>query len=311
MKAERRVFNYQELCESRGETLIEKDGTCLHIKDSEGFIHRMDTASIRRGAKLGITSVIPESKSDYYVKKIKDKWADGVEQYDFSKFTYKSVHTESEVICRNHGSFMVKPSNILKSKFVCKGCLGDYLTGVMAFDTESFIEKCKKVHGDRYGYSKTKYKGNRNYVTVTCPKHGDFQVLARTHSSDSQACGCAKCRICGGGGYSRGEYKNLCPDGSNVYVMKMCSENEVYIKIGISKSVKRRANTFRRITGCEVEVLHTEFFTESEVAWDTEVMLHREFKDDKIEPVVRFKGESECFDLSIQDEVIKLLKCVA
>ena len=114
-----------------------------------------------------------------------------------------------------------------------------------------------------------------------------------------------------GGGYSRGEYKTLCPDGSNVYVMKMCSENEVYIKIGISKSVKRRANTFRRVTGCDVEVLHTEFFTNSEVAWDIEVMLHREFKNNKVETEVRFKGESECFDVSIQDEVIKLLKTLA
>lgn len=311
MKKGRKKFNYIDLCESRGELLEGKIGNTLLIIDCLGFNHEMDVASIRRGASLSIRSVVESQKSEYYVKVLKNKWGDEISHFDFNNFDYKSVFEDALVTCTFHGSFMVKPSNILKSKFVCKGCLSDHLTGVMAFDTKSFIEKCKKVHGDKYDYGKTKYTGNRNYVTVTCPKHGDFQVLARTHSSDSQACGCIKCKSYGGGGYSRGEYKALCPDGSNVYVMKMYSEEEEYIKIGISKSVKSRANTFRRITGCEVEVLHTEFFTNSEAAWDTEVMLHREFKDSKIRTEVRFKGESECFDLSIKDEVIKLLKCVA
>ena len=311
MDKNKRKFDYIDLCETRGELLEGKIGNKLLLIDSKGFNHEMDVASIRRGASLSIRSVVESQKTEYYIHVLIDKWGDGISHFDFKKFEYKSVYEETLVTCALHGDFKVKPSNIMKSKFVCKSCLGEHLTGVMSFDNDSFIEKCKKVHGDKYIYEKTKYTGNRNYVTVTCLKHGDFQVLARTHSSDSQACGCVKCKSYGGGGYSRGEYKILCPDGSNVYVMKMFSESEEYIKIGISKNVRSRANTFRRVTGCEVEVLHTEFFVDSDKAWDTELLLHKKFKSSKVETKVNFKGESECFDISIQDEVIKLLKTLA
>ena len=86
---------------------------------------------------------------------------------------------------------------------------------------------------------KTEYKGNRNYVTVTCPEHGDFQVLARTHSSDSQACGCIKCTV--KVGFSRSSYATVCPEGSYVYVMEISRGAERFIKIGLSKNPEERA----------------------------------------------------------------------
>lgn len=53
-----------------------------------------------------------------------------------------------------------------------------------------FIEKAKAVHGDKYDYSKTVYTRSCDKVTVTCPKHGDFQVRAGNHLI---GVGCAKC----------------------------------------------------------------------------------------------------------------------
>ena len=56
--------------------------------------------------------------------------------------------------------------------------------------TEQFIEGAKRVHGDRYDYSKTVYDGAYKKVIITCPVHGDFEQAATVHLS---GCGCPKC----------------------------------------------------------------------------------------------------------------------
>lgn len=44
-----------------------------------------------------------------------------------------------------------------------------------------YIEEAKKIHGDRYDYSKTVYNGTSNKVTVICPEHGEFEINASSH----------------------------------------------------------------------------------------------------------------------------------
>ena len=56
---------------------------------------------------------------------------------------------------------------------------------------EEFIESCKKVHGDKYDYSKTIYKNKREKVIITCPIHGDFEQIANNHKRGEG------CSICG------------------------------------------------------------------------------------------------------------------
>ena len=57
--------------------------------------------------------------------------------------------------------------------------------------TEIFIEKAKKVHGDKYDYSKVNYTGGHNKVTIICPIHGEFEQTASNHLNGQ---GCVKCR---------------------------------------------------------------------------------------------------------------------
>lgn len=142
---------------------------------------------------------------------------------------------------------------------------------------------------------------------MTCKLHGDFEIVAYYHTRGSG------CQTCGTlvGGYGRSDYKNLCPNGSNVYVVEITAGNEDFIKIGISKEVGSRIAILRRVSGGIVKLLHQEFYKDSGVAWDVEKMLHREFKEYSHKPKVSFKGDTECFDTSIKDEAIKLLQCVA
>ena len=56
--------------------------------------------------------------------------------------------------------------------------------------TEQFIEDARKIHKDRYDYTKTSYVNSKMPVCIICPKHGEFWQTPSTHLKGS---GCAKC----------------------------------------------------------------------------------------------------------------------
>ena len=39
---------------------------------------------------------------------------------------------------------------------------------------EQFVADARKVHGNKYDYSKVEYKGCHVEVEIICPKHGSF-----------------------------------------------------------------------------------------------------------------------------------------
>ena len=57
--------------------------------------------------------------------------------------------------------------------------------------TEEFINDARKVHGDKYDYSKVEYVNNRTKVCIICPEHGEFWQTSGNHI---QGNGCPKCR---------------------------------------------------------------------------------------------------------------------
>ena len=57
--------------------------------------------------------------------------------------------------------------------------------------TEQFVAEAKKIHGERYDYSKAEYINARSKVCIICPKHGEFWQLPSLHIN--QKCGCPEC----------------------------------------------------------------------------------------------------------------------
>lgn len=47
--------------------------------------------------------------------------------------------------------------------------------------TEQFIEDAKKMHGNRYDYSKAKYVNARSKAKIICPEHGEFEQAVDNH----------------------------------------------------------------------------------------------------------------------------------
>lgn len=57
--------------------------------------------------------------------------------------------------------------------------------------TEEFIERAKKVHGDRYDYSESEYINSSKKVKIICNQHGVFHQSPNCHVNAKQ--GCKKC----------------------------------------------------------------------------------------------------------------------
>ena len=58
--------------------------------------------------------------------------------------------------------------------------------------TEQFIEEAKKIHGDDYIYTLSKYDGKDVKVCIICPKHGEFWQTPHNHIQGKQ--GCPQCK---------------------------------------------------------------------------------------------------------------------
>lgn len=112
------------------------------------------------------------------------------DKYDYSKVEYVNSKTKVCIICPIHGEFWQRPSSHLEG-YGCKKCANE--NRELGMTTEEYIAKAKEVHGDKYDYSKTEYKGSLGDVCVICKDHGEFWVNASAHIN--KGTGCAKCAI--------------------------------------------------------------------------------------------------------------------
>jgi hypothetical protein len=117
-------------------------------------------------------------------------------KYDYSQVIYAGLSYKIKIVCPDHGLFeQVAESHL---KYGCRLCgnvtkgkaRAATLANKLEERTGSFFETVRKTHGTTYDYSKSQFVDVRLKITITCPKHGDFEQVARTHASGS---GCQKC----------------------------------------------------------------------------------------------------------------------
>lgn len=120
--------------------------------------------------------------TDVFISEVTKKHND---KYDYSLVEYVDVDTPVKIICNKdgHGVFLQAPK-LHSSGNGCPKCGGFFI------DTEFFIFKSKKIHGDKYDYKKSEYIDTNTTICITCPEHGDFWQLPNVHM---RGCGCGKC----------------------------------------------------------------------------------------------------------------------
>ena len=107
-------------------------------------------------------------------------------KYDYSKVEYKSAKENVCIICPDHGEFPQTPDTHLRGAG-CHKCSKVYKP-----NTNEWIERAKKVHGERYDYSKVVYVNNHSKVCIICKENGHGEFL-QTPANHTKGKNCPKC----------------------------------------------------------------------------------------------------------------------
>ena len=126
-----------------------------------------------------------------FMIKVKDKGL--LKKYDFSDAIYRKSNKKIRLCCkekdkfgREHGVFYITPNDLL----IGHGC--PKCANVYRRTQDELNYEYKKIHGDKYDYSKVVFKRVDEKVCIVCPVHGEFW---QTPSAHLRGQGCPQCKM--------------------------------------------------------------------------------------------------------------------
>lgn len=251
-----------------------KDKVSVECSDHGHFLIRVQNHMMGVGCKAcGIEKVAKISTTKAASKFLERAILVHGNRYCFDKSEYKGGTEYVTVTCYKHGDFQITPSNLHFGKG-CKECGFD----VNRDDSESFIQKAMKVHGNKYDYSEVDYSGSNNKVKIICGEHGVFNQGAAAHIQGS---GCPSCSRTGFDSAKVG----------TLYILK----NDDLTKIGITnRDVSARINQMSK-AGKEFVVVKTFTSEDGGVARHLESKYLKILRQKYESPTEKFDGYTECF----------------
>lgn len=135
-------------------------------------------------------------------------------KYDYSKVEYKGCNEPVCIICPEHGEFWQRPNAHLNNHG-CPQC--GVISSTKLQSKEKWVEKARKIHGDKYDYSKVKYEGWDEKVCIICPEHGEFWQKPSEHIRKNKPRGCPKCGRIYAQTYNRKTTEQFIKDSINVH----------------------------------------------------------------------------------------------
>ncbi|MBI2774732.1 hypothetical protein HYX58_01885 [Candidatus Dependentiae bacterium] len=150
-------------------------------------------------------------------------------EFSYAQSRFINWKTPLTIECLVHGEFSQWPETHLKGAG-CKRCKGIRASIPKVLEcAKSFVEKARKVHGDKYDYSKSSYLASDKKIIITCKMHGDFSQVASAHLGGS---GCRHCAgILNQANLIRGKEKPKVRKTSNIDTAKLT-------KLFIEKAIK-------------------------------------------------------------------------
>lgn len=109
--------------------------------------------------------------------------------YSYQEVQYVRSSEKLPILCNIHGKFLQKSHSHLAGHG-CPKCSKEAQRLAITKSQKQFIQDCKKIHGNKYSYNKTEYKGSKEMVTILCEKHGEFVQNASNHLNGQ---GCPHC----------------------------------------------------------------------------------------------------------------------
>lgn len=257
----------------------------IKVIDSDNIIYNVNARSILDNLYPSIRCAI--NKTEAFNIKLKKIFPDLelVEEY-----TQGNIKTR---IKDNIGIiYHLKPESLL---------IGNYPSIVTAIDkTEAFKIKSKLIHGDKYDYSLSEYKGDKIKTKIICKEHGIFEQRPNNHIK--QNAGCPKCHQARG--WTKTNWINFAKDKiCTFYIINCYNEKENFIKFGITASSTKKRFQSKREMPYKFSIIK-ELFGSGDEVWDLEQNLSKKYKLQKYSPSLHFKGVGECYNNTILNEII-------
>jgi rubrerythrin len=109
------------------------------------------------------------------------------DKYDYSLADYVNNHKNIIIICSKHGEFLQAPKPHLNGQG-CPKCAKINLGDKLHLTTLNFIERARKIHGDRYDYSLVDYHNAHTMIKIICKEHGVFMQKSSNHTNEGAGC---------------------------------------------------------------------------------------------------------------------------
>ena len=103
---------------------------------------------------------------------------------------FNGSHSIIPIICPKHGVFEIEARKHLL--YDCNKCSYENRMAKFRSNTDEFIAKAIKVHGDKYDYSITNYKSALEDVEIICKKCGN--IFKQTPNQHLSGRGCSRCK---------------------------------------------------------------------------------------------------------------------
>lgn len=103
-------------------------------------------------------------------------------KYDYSLINSfpKLMQSKVEIVCRDHGVFVMKANNHLNGQN-CPECAKLSQIEKQSLSYDEFVARAVATHGEKYDYSNAKYVTYHEPLSIICPDHGEFFQSPASH----------------------------------------------------------------------------------------------------------------------------------
>ena len=137
--------------------------------------------------------------NDTFIKQMQDISP----EYDYSKVVYKNSTEKVEVICKEHGSFFIRPTELLRGRG-CTKCYNARRGKSLELTYDKFKKKLLEQDKGHLSIKDEDFKDSNSPLVFTCSIHG-VQYTNKAYNLIENIYGCPKC------GNKIGSSKNITP----------------------------------------------------------------------------------------------------
>lgn len=245
--------------------------------------------------KCSVFGISPKGK-DKFIDEAKKVHGD---TYDYSLVNYINNNTKVKIICSKHGIFEQSSKNHIINKNRCPKCSMSEVGESKKPKLTELIKSFRKIHKNKYDYSKVNYINSHVKISILCPMHGEFKQKPMAHLQLKQ--GCPKCfndirkfnapswKV---DGWINAANKSKNFDNFKLYVIKCKNDNEEFIKIG--RTYNELKTRFSQIP-YDYEIIRLITSSDAKYIYELERRFKSLYKNKKYIPKNKFGGMYECF----------------